>query len=273
MAKILTSTSNRREYMMNIISKILKYLKKNKTTIKRMLVLIVAGVFVATVALMLHYRALYNEQTSISGELTSNVEQTTDINTELNAKVQEQEQQLNAYKTEVDELKAEIEALKKENQELSKELANRTTYPDKEYRQSTYVWNHLKSLGLNDYVCAGILGNIMAEVGGQTLDISKYSAVEVDGDSRSYFGNCQWAGGRKDRLLKDFGNTLDAQCRFLGVELFEVIPKDNSFYSMQDEKEAALYFAKHYERCGSGSYNVRQKNATKALQYFTGDTE
>ena len=54
MAKISTSTSNRREYMMNIISKILKYLKKNKTTIKRMLVLIVAGVFVATVALMLH---------------------------------------------------------------------------------------------------------------------------------------------------------------------------------------------------------------------------
>jgi hypothetical protein len=38
---------------------------------------------------------------------------------------------------------------------------------------------------------------------------------------------------------------------------------------MQDEKEAALYFAKYYERCGSGSYSVRQSNATKALDYFT----
>lgn len=258
---------------MNIISKILKYLKKHKTTIKRISVLFVAGVFVAVIAVMLHYNALYQEHSNSSSELASQLSNSAAVNTELNAKVQEQEQQLNAYKTEVDELKAEIEALKKENQELSKELANRTTYPDKEYRQSTYVWNHLKSLGLNDYVCAGILGNIMAEVGGQTLDISKYSAVEVDGDSRSYFGICQWAGGRKDRLLKDFGNTLDAQCRFLGVELFEVIPKDNSFYSMQDEKEAALYFAKHYERCGSGSYNVRQRNATKALEYFTGNAE
>ena len=268
---------------MNIISKILKYLKKHKTTIKRISVSIVVGVFVTSVALMLHYRALYQEHDKSIAELTHQLAQSADVNTELtyqiaqsadvtaelNVKVQNQEQQLNAYKSKIEGLESELESLKEENNNLIKELANKSTYPDKEYRQSTYVWRYLKSLGLNDYVCAGILGNIMAEVGGHTLDISKYSMVEHN----NYFGMCQWAGVRKDRLLKDYGTTIEAQCEFLGVELFEVIPKNSSFYSMQNEKEAALYFAKYYERCGSGSYNVRQENATKALKYFTSDME
>ena len=36
---------------------------------------------------------------------------------------------------------------------------------------ATEIWLYLKKQGYNDYVCAGILGNIMAEVGGQTLNI------------------------------------------------------------------------------------------------------
>ncbi len=258
---------------MNIISKILKYLKKHTKTINKILALVLVGTFIACIATLLHYRALYLEQDDVRSELNSNLENAAGVNAELNATIQEKEEQLDSCKTEIEALKAEVATLKKqiealnaENVELLKEVANLTTYPDKEYRQSTYVWTYLKSLGLNDYVCAGILGNIMAEVGGQTLDISKYSMKA----SENYFGMCQWAGGRKERLLRDFGTTIDAQCQFLGVELFEVIPKDNSFYSMQDEQEAALYFAKKYERCGSGSYSVRQKNATKALKYFTG---
>ena len=109
------------------------------------------------------------------------------------------------------------------------------------------------------------MGNIMAEVGGQTLDISRWPQYS----QKTYYGICQWAGNRKQRLLNDFGTTLEAQINFLGVELFEVIPKGDSFYNMQDEKQAALYFAKYYERCGSSSYSVRQQNATKALQYFS----
>ena len=121
-------------------------------------------------------------------------------------------------------------------------------------------------MGLNEYVCAGILGNIMAEVGGQTLDISRWA--QYSAANTKYYGICQWSGGRKNRLLNDFGTTLEDQIRFLSVELFEVIPKNSSFYNMQDEKQAALYFAKYYERCGTGSYSVRQSNATKALNYF-----
>lgn len=132
------------------------------------------------------------------------------------------------------------------------------------YSQATSIWNALLELGLNKYVCAGILGNIMAEVGGQTLDISNWPKYSQG----SYYGICQWGGDRRQRLLTEFGTTLEDQISFLSVELFEVIPKGSSFYNMQDEKEAALYFAKYYERCGSSSYSVRQTNATKALEYF-----
>ena len=40
------------------------------------------------------------------------------------------------------------------------------------------------------------------------------------------------------------------------------------FVNLNNEKKAALAFAKCYERCGSGSYYVRQTNATKALNFF-----
>ena len=41
----------------------------------------------------------------------------------------------------------------------------------------------MKELGWNDYVCAGIVGNLMAEVGGQTLNIDPQLG-------NSYYGIC-----------------------------------------------------------------------------------
>ena len=35
-----------------------------------------------------------------------------------------------------------------------------------EYPVATQIWRYMKAQGWNDYVCAGIMGNIMAEVGG-----------------------------------------------------------------------------------------------------------
>ena len=176
-------------------------------------------------------------------------------NDELQTKLSDYEQVISGKDEEIQQLESKIKESK----------SNTTFKADGNYNQAIEVWNGLKGLGLNDCVCAGILGNIMAEVGGQTLDISRWPQYSQNG----YYGICQWSNGRKQRLLNDFGTTLNDQIRFLSVELFEVIPKDSSFYNMQDEKEAALYFAKYYERCNSKYYSVRQKNATKALKYFT----
>ena len=204
-------------------------------------------------------------------------------NEELETKVSEQEETLANDKEVLLDKDTKIQKLEKEVQNLKKKLSskeddsvnqgssttsNNLEQPfkaDGNYSQATTVWNTLRAKGLNEYVCAGIIGNIMAEVGGQTLDISRWSQYSND----SYYGICQWAGSRKQRLLNNFGTTLEDQLRFLYVELFEVIPKGNSFYNMQDEKQAALYFAKYYERCNSKYYSVRQTNATKALEYFT----
>lgn len=261
--------------MMNIIFKIQKYLKKHKNTIINIVMITAIVVSIFFCIKSCHYKTSYENRVAQTQRYEEEFKTLENENGELevsnkklNETVQEQKQQIEQYEKQVQELQEQINTLEQEKKLLTSKLAAHVSYPDKDYVQATAVWNHLKSIGLNDYVCAGILGNIMAEVGGQTLDISKWSHYAQT--NKNYYGICQWAGGRKSRLLNEFGSSLEAQIKFLGVELFEVIPKNNSFYDMQDEKEAALYFAKYYERCGSSSYSVRQKNATKALNYFTG---
>ena len=253
---------------MSIISKILTYLKKHRKLIKDIVVLGLVIMLAISVAIHIHYQKQNAETSSAMHSTMLDKEALKNQNVKLNMEVQEQYEQILELQKQVENLERDVQNKQLQIDELETDLANNITYPDKEYVQATYVWDYLKEeMGLNDYVAAGIMGNIMTEVGGQTLDISKYSCRESNGGL--YYGMCQWAGPRKERLLKDFGGTLEAQCKFLSVELFEIIPEDNSFYDLQDEKEAALYFAKYYERCGSGSYGVRQTNATKALQYFT----
>ena len=139
------------------------------------------------------------------------------------------------------------------------------------YAEATQVWNYMKSLGWSDAVCAGIMGNIMAEVGGQTLNINPYSS------SSSYYGMCQWSRRYYPQII---GGSLEDQCDFLRDTIRKEINTYGSNYAsgmnyekflqLDDPQDVALCFAKAYERCGSGSYGVRQSNAVKAYQYFVG---
>lgn len=139
-----------------------------------------------------------------------------------------------------------------------------------EYPEATYIWRYMKAQGWNDYVCAGIMGNLMAEVGGQTLNI-RYSL-----SSSGYYGMCQWSRGYKEV----WGAGLESQCDFLKDTIkyefdtygFKYQKGFNfqAFLNMNNAEQAALAFAKSYERCASGSYKVRQNNAIKAYKYFVG---
>lgn len=139
-----------------------------------------------------------------------------------------------------------------------------------EYPAATQIWRYMKAQGWNDYVCAGIMGNLMTEVGGQTLDI-RYTL-----SSSGYYGMCQWSRG----YSQVWGAGLETQCDFLRDTIkyefdtygfkYQKGFNFNSFLNMTDAQQAALAFAKSYERCGSGSYGVRQKNALKAYNYFVG---
>lgn len=149
------------------------------------------------------------------------------------------------------------------------ELMEHWHQKEEEYPTATYIWNYFKELGYSDYVCAGIMGNLMAEVGGQTLDIQ----YQLSGNG--YYGMCQWNKAYSEGV---WGASLEEQCAFLRdtiayeIDTFGYAYKKGfdyeDFLQLTDCKQAALAFAKAYERCGSGSYAVRQKNALAAYNYF-----
>ena len=145
----------------------------------------------------------------------------------------------------------------------------RWTAKKEQYPAATEIWLYMKDLGWNDYVCAGIMGNLMAEVGGQTLNIQYWLK------GNGYYGMCQW---NKAYCEGVWGADLTGQCNFLRdtikyeIDTFGYAYKKgfnfNSFLAMTNERDAAKAFAKCYERCGSGTYIIRQNNATKAYEYF-----
>ena len=151
---------------------------------------------------------------------------------------------------------------------IQKENNDKWSQREKEYPTATYIWKYLKGMGYNDYVCAGIMGNMMVEVGGQTLNLNHKARG-------TYYGICQWSKGYKEV----WGANLSQQCDFLANSIryefntfgscYKKGFKYNNFIALTNEKQAALAFAKCYERCSSSTYSLRQKCATKALEYFT----
>ena len=139
------------------------------------------------------------------------------------------------------------------------------------YPEARKIWNYLKKMGLNNYVAAGIMGNIMAEVGGQTLNIRP----NLYGAGEAYYGICQWSrqyfpavqGKNLDYQLSFLKKTIQQEFKTFGYKYSKGFTY-KKFTKLKNEKQAALAFAKVYERCSSRYYAVRQVNATKAYNYF-----
>lgn len=161
----------------------------------------------------------------------------------------------------------------KADYEHYKQLYDELCWQEKvdKYPVAAEIWSYLKAQGYNDYVCAGILGNIMTEVGGQTLNIKYWTS----GDG--YYGMCQWSIKYFPGVL---GADLKGQCKFLSRNIEKAFNSwgylyssgfdYNSFCKLKNEKDVAYAFARCYERCSSASYSQRQANATKAYEYFKG---
>jgi hypothetical protein len=143
-------------------------------------------------------------------------------------------------------------------------------YLSKQHPEAATIWKYLSDYGYNDYVCAGILGNIMSEVGGNTL------TLDVNASGNGYYGICQWNKAYKSKV---WYSNLDKQLEFLTKSIKEEFDtygymyksgfNYNSFKNLTDEKAAAKAFAYVYERCGSSTVSQRQVNATVAYNYFT----
>ena len=141
----------------------------------------------------------------------------------------------------------------------------------KKYPVATEVWLYMKDLGWSDSVCAGIMGNMMSEVGGKTLKLDPNLYYKD-----TYYGICQWS---KKYYPQIWGRSLEEQCHFLRDtikkeldtygKLYVTGMNYEKFLQMEDCSEAALCFAQAYERCSSGGYAARQNNAKIAYRFFT----
>lgn len=140
---------------------------------------------------------------------------------------------------------------------------------EKKYETATIIWDYLLEQDYSETIAAAILGNIMAEAGGQTLDI------DATIGSRDYYGICQWSYKYcADVFDKDLEEQLDYLNKTMEKEFntfgsqYKSNFKFSDFLEMTDVREAALAFSKCYERNIPGSYFVRQENAIVAYDYF-----
>lgn len=164
---------------------------------------------------------------------------------------------------------AQANELRKQYQAIYDELQEHWALKEQEYPDAAFVWSYFKNLGYSNAVCAGLLGNMMAECGGNTLALQ--STIYGNG----YYGICQWSQHYSSEV---WGASLEEQCNFLQstieeeINMFGGVYKSgfdyDQFLALTSPEAAALAFAKCYERGGSGSYGTRQNNAIIAYNYF-----
>jgi hypothetical protein len=143
---------------------------------------------------------------------------------------------------------------------------------EEEHYYATKVWEYLRQKGFSQEVTCAIIGNMMIETSGGSLDLKP----TIYSPSGNYYGLCQWS---KKYYPEAHGLSFEQQLEFLlnniewEINTFGKCYKEGfkykDFLAMTDPAEAALAFAKSYERCGSASYEMRQEAAEKAYEYFS----
>ena len=145
-----------------------------------------------------------------------------------------------------------------------------------EYPVATQAWLYMKNeLGFSDIVCAGIMGNMMAECGGCWT-----SDLDWDVSSSSGYGMIQWLGGRKQQLFSIYGSnpSVENQLDFVKDELYGTngVTKQvtdsqlDKIMNAETPEDCAYAFACYYERCSEGHRWVRRDYARRAYEYFVG---
>lgn len=132
-----------------------------------------------------------------------------------------------------------------------------------EYQQATIIYEKLRERGVPEVATCAIIGNVMREVGGDTLNVSPL----IYGGNGGYYGMCQWslyynpsvAGASVDGQIDYLMRTIEGTMRAFGGSY-------EYFKNMSDVGAAAKYFNNYYER---GAHNVqRAANGYMAYEYF-----
>lgn len=152
--------------------------------------------------------------------------------------------------------------------QLELELEQYTKW-EQEYYYAAKTFDFLLAHGYSREVACGIIGNMMIETSGGTLSLKP----NIYNPSGKYYGLCQW-----NHSYGLHGKSFEQQLNFLISNIereFNVFGKCyktdfeyEDFKSIIDPAEAALAFAKVYERCSSASHKLRQQAALDAYNYF-----
>ena len=148
---------------------------------------------------------------------------------------------------------------------------------DTGYATADKVWMYFKNRGFTDEATAGIIGNMMREVGGDTLNLK--GTISATHGGIKYYGLCMWS-------LRYFpqvdGKSVDWQIEYLHNEFmpyqFKLRAKHykngftvDQFKKMTNAEEAAKAFAIIVENPGQegdGTYPRRRKNALTAYNNY-----
>jgi hypothetical protein len=170
----------------------------------------------------------------------------------------------------------EVDRLITERALAADQKAHMLLWAEKEikYPYATRVWKYIKGLGYSDVACAGILGNLMAECGGLTLELQPL----IYDTAGEYYGMFQWSlyyypeadGMSFEEQLEYYKQTSIPTFKTCGNNYASGFTLDD-FNQLTDPREAALAFAKIYERCASWTYGIRKDCAEAAYQYFVLD--
>lgn len=136
------------------------------------------------------------------------------------------------------------------------------------------IWNYLTNKGLSDIVTAGIIGNMMRECGGDTLNLDWNIYGSYAGDT--YYGLCQWnlryapsiRGASISKQLDYLMGSIESEFKTFGSNYASGF-NYTKFKQMTSYSEAAAAFAACYERCGyENNYQKRRANAKVAYDTY-----
>ncbi len=156
------------------------------------------------------------------------------------------------------------------------------------------IWNYLKSKGLNEYGCAGLMGNLNAESALNSNNLQQTYETKLGYSDDQYvkavdngtyvnfvydsagFGLAQWTWWSRKKALYDYIKSknksigdLEAQLEFLYKELSEsyksVLTTLKTAKSVQEASNAVLL---KFERPYDQSVSVQNKRASYSQKYY-----
>lgn len=146
-------------------------------------------------------------------------------------------------------------------------------YAKDQYPIATEIWLIMKSYGWTDATCAGIMGNIMRECGGDSL---KYINPNLYNSTNTHYGLIQWS----KRYYPDIQPTatwtpsVEEQLTYLRYTIINQKSLHHNYGFTEDYlltatsyKEVAKAFCEGYERPNDVSTR-RERNAEAAWEYF-----